>query len=447
MKRICGSKEHSYEERIEILRQIKSRNSNIDDNIIITIKVVYHICFDTPNKDHIEEEVDWTISELNKDFAGIASNYDDTGPYSGSDSTLYNDYVSRIGYANIVFEKQEIRYHPIPTQTGTDITILDNNIKSGSPAINPDTTLNIWVANLSGGLLGYAQFPWDLSTDPNTDGVVIARGCFGRCAYYTGFDRNKTLTHEVGHWLGLYHTFQPTHNYEGGLIDYRDGTPEEEIQESIGDLVVDTPPQGNPTAGDPSSNPSNWPQSSPADVQTTHKHMWMNFMDYSDDVALFMFTRDQVKKARIMISIYRPTLLTTVSPGPSLYYHDFETSGDWTLKGRFSNNHASIVTSEGINGSNALALRTFGYAQTTLDLTGAVDPILSIKSKNTENNNFISVRPSGTWVWKSFLLDNNTSVYKETQINLPGPYGPDYKIMIRSGYTNSYAYFDDVRVE
>ncbi len=75
------------------------------------------------------------------------------------------------------------------------------------------------------------------------------------------FSLNKTLTHEVGHWLGLYHTFQETFDYVGGNIDYADGNAAEEIEEKTGDCVTDTPPQAAPTYGNPLTTPNVWPSS------------------------------------------------------------------------------------------------------------------------------------------------------------------------------------------
>jgi len=99
---------------------------------------------------------------------------------------------------------------------------LDSNIKKVSPPVEPNRYLNLWIADFNNGLLAYAQFPWDNA--PSTDGVVIAKGTFGRKPIYNEYNLNKTMTYEVGHWLGLYYTFQETFAYDGGNIDYQDGT-------------------------------------------------------------------------------------------------------------------------------------------------------------------------------------------------------------------------------
>lgn len=101
---------------------------------------------------------------------------------------------------------------------------------SGGGEINPDyeegkrflhegeeDTLNIYITDLR-SLLGWATFPWDYKTDPLSDGVVVATSSLPGVdgGHY---NEGQTLTHEVGHWMGLYHTFQGSCSEEGDLID------------------------------------------------------------------------------------------------------------------------------------------------------------------------------------------------------------------------------------
>ncbi len=75
---------------------------------------------------------------------------------------------------------------------------------TGSPAWPADRYLNIWVCNLGNNLLGYAQFPDMMVTQPETDGVVVHTTAFGRIGNVSApFDQGRTATHEVGHWLNL----------------------------------------------------------------------------------------------------------------------------------------------------------------------------------------------------------------------------------------------------
>lgn len=88
----------------------------------------------------------------------------------------------------------------------TDNDNIKFNSSGGHDAWPTNRYLNMWVGNLSGGLLGYAQFPFDYSTKPTTDGVVITTTGFGRVGNVAvPFHTGRTATHEVGHWRNLFH--------------------------------------------------------------------------------------------------------------------------------------------------------------------------------------------------------------------------------------------------
>ena len=135
--------------------------------------------------------------------------------------------------------------------------------------------LNVYIANPGGGLLGWATFPSDYKSDPKMDGVVILAGSLpgGDAAPY---DLGDTLTHEAGHWFGLYHTFQ------GGC-------------RPPGDLVKDTPRVAEPNFGCPAvqSVDSCPTPDNEGGVDTIRKDLIENFMDYTDDACMDSFTPRQ----------------------------------------------------------------------------------------------------------------------------------------------------------
>lgn len=160
------------------------------------------------------------------------------------------------------------------TSMGIKMTSL-----SGEDPWPTDRYLNIWVCNLT-DILGYATFPADFATNPNVDGVVIATTAMGRVGNVTApFDRGRTATHEIGHWLNLRHV-------SGDAF-------------CGNDFVADTPIQQTQNSGCPV-----FPHRTCGN--TTNGDMFMNYMDFTDDPCMNAFSNGQRLRGRAIFAAGGP---------------------------------------------------------------------------------------------------------------------------------------------
>jgi hypothetical protein len=190
------------------------------------------------------------------------------------------------------------------TRTSTTVSSFGTNdaVKSSSTggvnAWPSSSYLNIWVCNIGGGILGYAQFP---GGPASTDGVVCGYQYFGTTGTAQApFDLGRTATHEVGHWLNLRHIWG-----DGGC--------------SFDDYVNDTPLAGGPNyTGTPCTYPG--PNSCGGKGRKNNNDlpdMFQNYMDYSDDGCMNLFTNGQKNRMRALFDVggARASLLNSFACG------------------------------------------------------------------------------------------------------------------------------------
>jgi hypothetical protein len=243
-------------------------------NELINIPVVVHVLYNNPLQNISDEQILSQIQALNNDFT---NQNEDRSNRPGAFKNLSADV--RIRFCLAQLDPQNRRTTGIERKfTSVSTFWADDAMKivsrGGLAAWNSRRYLNVWVCPMNNRTLGYATSPGSPS---ELDGVVISFDVFGTMgSLRANFNKGRTLTHEVGHWLGLKHIW--------GDTDCGD------------DDVDDTPRQKSYNFGCPS-----FPRITPCS-ETAFGDMFMNFMDFSDDACMNMFTHGQKKRMRAFLA-------------------------------------------------------------------------------------------------------------------------------------------------
>lgn len=220
----------------------------------IEIPVVVNVIYSTSSENISNSQIQSQIDVLNKDFNALNSDYN-------SVPSLFANVKAKVGITFVL--DQIVRKSTTKTSWGTN-DAMKKTSKGGLAPISPTTKLNLWVCTIGGGILGYAQFPGGSSS---TDGVVIDSKYFGLSGTANApYNLGRTATHEVGHWMNLRHIWGD--------------------QNCGSDLVSDTP-----THNDANYGVTQYPHYSTCSGSPVE--MTMNYMDYTNDNAMYMFSLGQ----------------------------------------------------------------------------------------------------------------------------------------------------------
>jgi hypothetical protein len=283
-----------------------TRNLLVGRSGVTVIPVVVHVVYRTATENISEAQIKSQIDVLNRDFRKA-------NPDGSATPAVFAPFAAdaRVEFELATTDPNGNATKGI-TRTQTTVTgFTDNNdVKkastSGADAWPADKYLNLWVCKLSGTLLGYAQFPGGPAW---SDGVVITHTAFGTTGTAAApFNLGRTATHEIGHWLNLRHIWGDDGNGCNG-----------------DDFIADTPNAAGANTGMPTFphvTCNNGPNGD----------MFMNYMDYTDDAGMFMFTAGQVTRMQASLDSDRSTIGHPKAGVPTLKFRDDQ--GGITLKFR-----------------------------------------------------------------------------------------------------------------
>lgn len=222
-------------------------------NGVIEIPVVFNVLYRTTAENISQAQLQSQIDVLNEDYSATNADYNSTSTYGSVKS----------GNIGIRFVLDAVNRRSTSKTSWSTNDAMKKSAQGIAPT-SPTTKLNIWVCNMGGGILGYAQFPGGSSA---TDGVVLDNNATGRTGTAAApFNKGRTATHEVGHWLNLRHI-------------WGDAT-------CGNDQVGDTPLHNTANYGCPAAGHKSTCTGTPVE-------MTMNYMDYTDDACMYMFTAGQ----------------------------------------------------------------------------------------------------------------------------------------------------------
>jgi hypothetical protein len=362
------------------------------------IPVVFHVIHNGGSENITQAQIMDQMRILNEDFRKKAGT-------NGDKST--NQYATDMEFE---FRLAQVdpngnRHDGINRIQSTATENASDNVKALS-RWSSAKYLNIWVVKSiqlsgtgEGTVLGYAQFPSYMSFAPNNDGIVIRADYVGSIQSGNSSHMGRTLTHEVGHWVGLYHPFQ-------------DGCTGQTASNcsSAGDRVCDTPPVASANYGSVCDATLNSCSGDNPDLPD----MINNYMDYLDGKCANTYTLGQKARATAQMSLYRSAIYSdanlaaagilpdgnyaTVAQSTikAPYSYGFEdaniTTAGWRIQNLQNGVNGWKIDNVGYNGSKSIAFRNYSYTATThsrdefnsplIDISTLTNPILKVRLAN-----------------------------------------------------------------
>jgi len=283
----------------DLARQwLKDHPTSKKSGAVLTIPVVFHVLYENASENISDAQIYSQVDVLNEDYRKLNA---DTTNIPSVFTSIAAD--CEIEFCLAVRDPNGNSTTGI-TRTATTVTDFSSaganpkyDDSGGKNAWPRSDYLNFWVCDIGSGLLGYATPPGGAASD---DGVVCLYTSIGRPPdnpFGGSYNKGRTGTHEIGHWLGLGHTFN------GGCAGTTSSTCG--IQ---GDYICDTPPTATSNYGCPSMN-----QNSCTETPTDQNDMTMNYMDYVDDGCMNLFTNDQSAVMRSVLNSSRASLQSSLS--------------------------------------------------------------------------------------------------------------------------------------
>lgn len=276
-----------YKSRIDSIEKvmqawIEEHKDNMPKTIV-TIPVVFHIVYNTDIENVSNERIYEQLDALNRDYRNL--NPDGVNVPAEFQQYRADTYLEFClakrdpnGNSTTGIERRHTNETSFPISLNSGVKYYS---QGGLDAWNSSKYLNIWVCDLTGNNLGYAQFP---GGNPDTDGLVVDYEYFGITATTPPFTMGRTSVHEIGHCFNLIHIW-------GDINDC-----------SATDYCIDTPNQETYNFYCPSFPLTDACTTNPPGI------MFMNYMDYVDDECMLMFTHDQAARIQACLNTIRAEL-------------------------------------------------------------------------------------------------------------------------------------------